>query len=320
VSATIDVVVHAVSAVSDRAMLVDLRRPEGRSLPAFEAGSHIDLHVDGLVRQYSILSSPLDAERYLVCIQRESEGRGGSVRLHNELHEGVRLRISEPRSMFPLAPSTTHSVLVGGGIGITPLLAMAETLTARNQPFELHCYARSQDAQPLREYIQARPFSGKTTFHASDEGDSARDRLPASLTDAAEGTTVYVCGPAGFIDHITAAALAAGWAPERVRAERFQRSTELTHTNDSDFVVHAASTGADYRVAAGQSIAQVLQANGIETSLSCEQGMCGSCLTDVLAGIPDHRDEVQTEVEKRTNVQLTICCSRSLTPRLELNI
>ncbi len=319
-SHTIDVVAHAVRAASDRAVLLDLRRPDGGNLPAFEAGSHIDVHLDGLVRQYSILSSPLEAHRYLICIQREPDGRGGSVRLHRELSDGAGLRISEPRSMFPLAPSTAYSVLIGGGIGVTPLLAMAETLTARNQSFELHCYATSAARQPLRDHIGARPYRGRTSFHLSDHGDSARDRLPGGLAQASPGTTVYVCGPAGFIDHVSATAEAAGWAAERVRAERFQRSTDLTHGDDSEFIVRASSTGMDYRVGAGQYIAHVLQANGVETSLSCEQGMCGSCLTEVLSGSPDHRDEVQTDAEKRSNAQITICCSRALSSRLELNI
>jgi vanillate O-demethylase ferredoxin subunit len=238
---------------------------------------------------------------------------------------GALVEISTPRNSFELAEpveadTTAHTVLLGAGIGITPLLAMAETLAERGRSFELHCYATSEATLPLREYLTERPFVGRTTLHFSANGDSARSAANILGDFDASTTTVHACGPEGFLDRVLGDAARNDWPPDRVRVERFRRSTALTSTSDGAFVVHARSTGEDYVVEAEETIAEVLDRHGVETFLSCEQGMCGACLTTVLSGVPDHRDEILSQAEKARNDQVTICCSRSLTSSLTLDI
>lgn len=316
---TVDVVVHQMTVASSRALLIELRStdPE-RPLPAFRAGSHLDLHLGGLVRQYSLLGDPAERHRYLVCVLREDGGSGGSDYVHRTLRVGERLTVSAPRTTFALDSGAARSILVGGGIGITPLLAMAEDLHRRRAAFELHCYARSEAELPLRDHIEQRPYLARTRFHYSAGGDSLRDGTPAYLADPTDAA-VYVCGPTGFIDTVRVHAAAAGWAEDAVLVERFQAGAPIDLAG-GEFTVIARSTGQRMPVDDGETIAEVLERHGYEVFLSCEQGICGSCLTPVLAGIPDHRDEVQTVAEHAANTQINICCSRSLSAVLELDI
>jgi vanillate O-demethylase ferredoxin subunit len=318
--ATQEAVVHAMTMASPRAVLIELRPAPGEALPPFAAGAHIDVRLEGLVRQYSLLGSPRDRDRYLICIQDEPGGRGGSTRLLRELRVGGTVSISEPRNTFALDPAGGSAVLVGAGIGLTPLLAMAEELVHAELPFELHCYARSASELPLREHIASRPYAAHAAFHFSEEGDSARVSDPACLAAPTVTGRVYVCGPTGFIDHILDRGGAAGWLDEQLRIERFQSQIPKIAADDGTFVVCARSTGEDYEIPADKTIAEVLTAAGVPIVLSCEQGICGACLTPVLAGTPDHRDEIQTDAEHAANTHVTICCSRSLTERLELDL
>ncbi|MDN3356308.1 PDR/VanB family oxidoreductase [Actinomadura sp. DC4] len=316
-AALLDTVVHAQSRASDRTLLLELRSSGGGPLPAAEPGSHVDVHLESgsgpLVRQYSLLDVT-DRSRYLICVQHEPGGRGGSRHVHERLRVGDRLRVSAPRNTFRLEEAPHHAVLVGGGIGVTPLLAMAGALHARGASYELHCYARG--AMPLAEYAASRPFADRVRARSSADGDSVR-AAPPDWRLTPDGV-VYACGPPGFLDAVTRHATAAGLPGSAVRTERFGPA-EPTAAGGA-FTVVAASTGERMTVAEDQTIAEVLERHGYGVVLSCEQGICGSCLTPVLEGVPDHRDEVQTPAEHASGTWINPCVSRALTAAITLEV
>nr|WP_211283689.1 PDR/VanB family oxidoreductase [Streptomyces antibioticus] len=322
---TLDVIVHTISLASATSRTYELRAADGGPLPSFEAGAHIDVHLGpSLVRPYSLCNSPREKGRYLICVRRDDTGRGGSRTLHRDLTVGRRLRISAPRNHFPLV-AAGHHVLVAGGIGITPLLSMAEALAARGASFVLHHYTSSAAEAPLLERLQNSAPGERAVVHHSDQGDTVRAGLPPELQVPEPDTAVYVCGPDGFMTHVVAEAMAAGWHPGQLHTERFAPAAQAAPATAGDemataFTVRIASTGTGYRVPADRTIAEVLTAHGVDVELSCEQGICGACLTPVLAGEPDHRDEVQTPDERAAGDRITICCSRARSPELLLGL
>ncbi|SEK96510.1 vanillate O-demethylase ferredoxin subunit [Pseudoxanthomonas sp. GM95] len=317
---TIEVVIDAMSRQGAGNLAMELVRADGAALPAFEAGAHVDVHLPGgLIRQYSIASTPADTARYVLCVRREAASRGGSSSVHERLRVGQALTISAPRNLFALQPGS-HHVLVAGGIGITPLLAMAHQLQAQGASFELHYYVRSRSEIAFLRQLHGE-FGDRVHLHSAEEGRDARQVLPEALEGGADEHQLYLCGPAAFMAHITEAAMARGWDAARIHDEAFAPVKPLASADAGDeatFEVEVASTGQVFTIAPDRTIAAVLGEAGIALSLSCEMGICGACLTDVVDGIPDHRDTVQSDVEKASNKQVTVCCSRSCSPRLTL--
>ena len=297
----------------------ELASADGAPLPAFSAGSHVDVQVPGgLTRQYSLCNDATEQHRYRIAVLRDPASRGGSSAMHDAVNEGDVLHISAPKNHFPLqhAPRT---LLFAGGIGITPLLCMAQRLAAINADFSLHYCTRSAKRTAFRQEINESTFADKVSFHF-DAGDAGQKLdLAAALAGAGTGHQLYVCGPTGFIDHVVAGAKAAGWRPEQIHLEYFGAAAQET-SGDTSFEVKIASTGKSYSVAAGQNIVQVLKAHGIEILTSCEQGVCGTCITRVLEGEPDHRDLYFTDEEKALNDQFTPCCSRAKSKTLVLDL
>lgn len=316
-STLIDVVVHAQTLASSRTMLIELRPLAGAVLPAAEPGSHIDVHLGSQIRQYSLIEIATPG-RYLVCVQHQPQGRGGSRYVFDRLRVGDRLRISAPRNTFALDGGAASTMLVAGGVGITPLLAMAERLCAEGRVFRLHAYARSRTEAPLAEYVATRPYADSVTWHLSEEGDSLRSGAPAWIaTPDATSLTLYVCGPSGFTDAVRRHAIGAGVAEDAVHSERFA-AEETVDTSGGAFTVIAASSGQRMPVPDGRTVAEVLEEHGYPVTLSCEQGICGSCVTSVLGGLPDHRDELLSETEHQD--QMCVCVSRAFTPELTLDV
>ncbi|MGC5167395.1 PDR/VanB family oxidoreductase [Luteimicrobium sp. DT211] len=316
----LDVVVRRVEPAGDRVVLIELGPADAAAtLPPFTAGAHVDVHVGGFVRQYSLLGSDDDASSYLVAVLRERDGRGGSAAVHDTVRPGDRLQVSAPRTTFALDPDAEHSVLVAGGIGLTPLVAMAERLHREGRSFELHVYSPSAATLPLGAHLATRPWRDRVVTHFSAYGDSFRGNAPAVVPRPRPGVALYVCGPLGMVASATACASALGWPRADVHVERFERSAPV-ETGGEAFTVVAASTGRRMDVGEDETVAEVLQRHGYEVFLSCEQGICGSCLTGVVDGFPDHRDEVQTPAEHAANTQVNVCCSRSLTPTLTLAV
>lgn len=295
----------------------ELVREDGGALPPFSAGSHVDVHLPGgLVRQYSLCNDPHEAGHYRLGVLRDAASRGGSVALHDRVKEGDVLTISEPRNHFPLH-SAPHTVLLAGGIGITPLLCMAQRLAAIGASFELHACNRSLARSAFVGELKA--FGERFHLHL-DDGDAAQKLdLSAVLKAAPAGSRVYVCGPGGFIDFVTGTAKAQGWPSDHIHLEYFGAAPQDS-SGDQAFEVRLASTGKTYVIPADQSITTALAAQGVDILVSCEQGVCGTCLTRVLEGQCDHRDMYLTDDEKATGDQFTPCCSRAKSPLLVLDL
>ncbi|WP_322044963.1 PDR/VanB family oxidoreductase [Paraburkholderia sp. J67] len=298
----------------------ELVNADGTSLPAFSAGAHIDVHLPGgLIRQYSLCNDPASTQRYHIAVLRDENGRGGSRAIHDRVEQGDALKISAPRNHFPLAHGAPHHLLIAGGIGITPILCMAERLFRADEAFNLHYCARSRARTAFVSRIAASPFGERAAFHFDDEAQAQRFDIAATLANAPTGSHLYVCGPRGFMDAVLAEARRQQWDETRLHYEFFGAVVEQSAT-DAAFQVRIASSGATLDVPAGRTVIEVLAANGVEVLTSCEQGVCGTCLTRVIEGQPDHRDAYLTDEEKAACDQFLPCCSRSRTPLLVLDL
>ncbi|BEV17292.1 PDR/VanB family oxidoreductase [Herbaspirillum sp. DW155] len=316
---TLQVKVAARREEADGIVGLDLVSVDGVPLPAFTAGAHIDVHLPGgLLRQYSLCNAPHEQHRYQIGVLRDANSRGGSVAVHEALKVGGVVTIGVPRNQFALVPAQ-HSLLLAGGIGVTPILCMAESLAASGASFEMHYCARSPARQAFRERIAASGFSGRVVHHY-DDGDAAQKLdLDALLAHADPSTHLYVCGPAGFISYVVDTARARGWPESQVHFEYFGAAPVQADGNGS-FDVKLASSGQVYTIPADRTVIQVLCEHGVDVPVSCEQGICGTCLTRVLEGEPDHRDQYLTDEERAANDQFTPCCSRARSPLLVLDL
>ncbi len=297
----------------------ELVRPDGAPLPRFSAGSHIDVRLPGgMVRQYSLCNDDGDSQHYRIAVLRDAHSRGGSCAMHDAVGEGDLIEISSPRNHFPLAHAR-RTLLFAGGIGVTPLLCMAQRLATVQADFQLHYCTRSPERAAFREEIAASAFAARVHFHY-DAGPAGQKLDPAAvLADPAPQAHVYVCGPQGFIDHIVGTARRQGWSDDHVHLEYFG-AAPTDNTADRAFRVQVASSGNIYEVPIGQTVVQALGEKGIEIPVSCEQGVCGTCITRVLDGRCDHRDLYFTDEEKERNDQFTPCCSRAKSSLLVLDL
>ncbi|MEH0073371.1 PDR/VanB family oxidoreductase [Pannonibacter sp. Pt2] len=298
-----------------------LASPGGEPLPPFTAGAHLDIHLqDGgldLWRQYSLCSDPATNTAYEIGVLKDPKSRGGSEAVHRLATPGARFRIEGPRNHFPLEESATRTVLFGGGIGITPMLAMAQRLHALGRDFTLHYCTRSAGITAFRSMIAASPWADRVVFHHDDEDEAQRLQLPRDLPQPDAGTHLYVCGPQGFMDWVISSAEAMGHAASHVHREYF--SADVDTTGES-FEVEARLSGITVTVGPEDTIAKALARAGVKIEVKCEEGVCGTCVTDVLEGTPDHRDQFLTDSEKEEGSMICACCSRACTSRLVLDI
>jgi vanillate monooxygenase ferredoxin subunit len=306
------------AAVAPDICAFDLVPADAAALPAFSAGAHIDVQLPGgLTRQYSLCNPPTETHRYQIGVLRDNASRGGSQAMHDDVHEGQLLTISAPKNHFPLAPEASRSLLLAGGIGVTPILSMAERLSAAGAAFELHYCARSRGRAAFLDRLSRAPYAPQVALHFDDEPAGQRLDLPALLAPPQPGTHLYVCGPKGFMDAVLATARAQGWPEAQLHFEFFA-SDAGPRDSDEAFEVELAASGRVVVVPKGQSIVQALAAAGVDVLVSCEQGVCGTCLTRVASGVPDHRDAYLTVEEQAANDQMLVCCSRAKSPRLVL--
>jgi vanillate O-demethylase ferredoxin subunit len=303
----------------------ELVDPRGGPLPAFSAGAHIDLEIaPGLVRQYSLCNDPQEQRRYLIGVLRDPASRGGSITLVDTIKAGTLLRVSGPRNHFALDPSALRVVLMAGGIGITPILCMAEHLAHTSIPFELHYCIRSRARAAFLDRISGSTFSNRARIHFGGTQESVRLDLDETLKRRGPEDHLYVCGPMGFIESVLGRAVCAGWQPQQLHREFFMPVADGPRSNDvladDVFEVEISSTGARFTVPADRSVLDVLRANRIDIPTSCEQGVCGACITGVLRGVPEHRDRFMTDEEHARNDQFAPCCSRSKSAPLLLDL
>jgi vanillate O-demethylase ferredoxin subunit len=289
----------------------------GGDLPNFSAGSHIDVYLpNGQIRQYSLCNDPSESHRYLIAVLRNDAGRGGSKSIHDQVQEGDAIQISAPRNNFPLSEDAPHHLLIGGGIGITPILCMAERLAKMERSFSMHYCTRSRERTAFSERITQSAFSSFVKMYHDEE---ERMDLESTLLNAPVGAHLYVCGPQGLMDAVLRTAREQGWPDERLHYEFFGATVEKKVT-DTSFQIKIASTGVVIDVAPDCTVMEALLAHGVELLSSCEQGVCGTCLTRVIDGTPDHRDSYLTPEERQANDRFLPCCSRSKSPVLVLDL
>ncbi len=297
----------------------ELAREDGAPLPAFSAGSHVDVHIPGgLIRQYSLCNDAGEQHRYRIAVLRDPASRGGSTGMHEAVKEGDVITISTPKNHFPLQHAT-RTLLFAGGIGVTPLLCMAQRLNKTGADFTMHYCTRSEDRTAFRQEIHDSAFAENVQFHFDAGPAEQKLDLKKALGKPDAGKHLYVCGPGGFIDFVVNTARAEGWGSDQIHLEYFGAAPQDT-SNDGSFDVKIASTGKTYTIGAKDNIIQVLKSNGIEILTSCEQGVCGTCITRVLEGEIDHRDMYFTDEEKAANDQFTPCCSRAKSKVLVLDL
>lgn len=287
-------------------------------LPAVTAGAHIDVAVtlpDGPAwRQYSLYGDPAEADTWRLGILKDPASRGGSVALHEALKEGVSVEVDGPRNHFPVDHSAAKTVLFGGGIGITPMLAMAYELHAKGADFTLHYATRSADRMAFADLIKQAPFTENVVLH---HDDSAPLDIAAALPNPEEGTHIYVCGPEGFMDWVITSAEGAGFASSSIHREYFSNDVDAS---GESFEVYASVSDITVTVGPEDTIAKALAREGVKIEVKCEEGICGTCVTDVLEGEIDHRDQFLTEDEREDGDQICACCSRACGARLVLEV
>ena len=294
---------------------LEIAGADGLPLPSYDPGAHVDVEVrSGLVRQYSLTGDPTDTTCYRLGILKDPASRGGSETVHTEFVSGKSIRIGHPRNNFPLEKAK-HTILFAGGIGITPMLSMAYALESGSASWELHYSGRSLEHMAFRDDLAR--FGDRVHLHPDDGPEQQQLDIQGVLSGPAPDTHLYVCGPGGYMDFITGAAVDAGWSDSCVHLERFGAEID---TDGEPFTVVAEKSGKVIEILPGDTIAGELSEQGIEIAVSCQSGVCGTCMTRVLEGTPDHRDLVLTDLEKAAGEKMTICCSRSKTKRLVLDI
>lgn len=316
-----DVVVKKRHIEGGNIAVMEFESGTSQCLPKFEAGAHIDLHLpNGMVRQYSLCQDPKHSDIFRLGVLSDPKSRGGSKCAFDDIALGQHLKISEPRNLFALHPAK-HSILLGGGIGITPLITMAYQLLHQGASFELHyCGSHPEHCAFVNE-LKTGALAQHTKFHFKSEGANHRVYFQSALADLQldeiQDLHIYTCGPQGFMDWIIDLAQSKGVHSDNIHKEYFQVELEQGGTA---FEVFAQRSNKVIQVTAEQTILQALAEQGIEIEMSCEQGVCGTCMCDVLEGEPDHRDVYFTDEEKAMNEQILVCCSRAKSSRLVLDI
>lgn len=291
--------------------------PLAGELPAHQAGAHIDLHLpNGMVRQYSLTNGPEETGAYVIGVKREAEGKGGSACLHDAVREGDVLAVSAPLSNFPLRRDALLTVFVAGGIGLTPLLAMARTLDLEHRPFVFHAFARSAAALPFKDVLDG--FGDRAVRHLGLDPVATGEALRGLLGRRGEKHELYVCGPPVMLDLIRRLAAEAGWPEAAVHFEYFKNETP--RDRGQPFEIALSRSALTLEVPAEKTIVEVLRANGIGITTSCEQGACGTCRVAVIEGEPEHRDVHLSDAEKARGDCLMACVSRARSNRLVLDL
>ncbi len=295
--------------------LFEFRTLDGSEVPPFSAGAHVDVNLpSGAIRQYSIASSQSDPTRYLLGVKREAKGRGGSRLLHDEVRVGSVLKLGLPRNHFPLNETATSSVFIAGGIGVTPIICMVDRLQALGRDFRLH-YAVREREEALLAYLPA--ACDRVHVHVDSEHGGRLMDVAAIVANAPTDAELYCCGPAPMLAAFEAAC--ATRSPARVHLERFSAPDNLAATGGA-YTVELVKSKRSITVQPGQTLLEALRDAGLTIKVSCEQGICGTCETRVLAGTPDHRDMILSDEEKAANESMMVCCSGSLGPTLVLDL
>ena len=289
------------------------------ALPAFNAGSHIELHLPGgLRRSYSLLNDPIENHRYCIGVNRDAHSRGGSRFMHEQLRTGAVITIGLPRNLFEMDESAPFNVFIAGGIGITPMLSMIARTQALATPWRLHYAARTREHAGFLDVLaayQGQPGADVQLNFDQEPGGRMLD-LNAVIAALPDGAHVYACGPTPLLQAYEKAT--ASLPPERVHREYF--AAKEAAATDGSYIVTLARSQRSLQIKPGQSLLDGLIAIGVEPTFSCQQGICGTCEVKVLEGTPDHRDMVLTEAEKAGNDRMMVCCSGAKSAGLVLDL
>ena len=298
---------------------IELEAADGMPLPPAQAGAHIDLHLpDGTVRQYSLTNPDPAPMHYRIAVLRAPDSRGGSRYIVDELAAGATLTLSGPRNHFELDETAADYCLIAGGIGITPVLAMARRLLELGHAFEFHYLVRDRNRAAFLDELQA--LVPAAALHLHVESESGRPDLAALIGTAADNRHVYTCGPAGLLDAMQHAT--AEWPAEQVHFERFA-NTALQQAPESDAgpcAVTLQQSGRGFELQPDETLLEALERNDIDMPCCCREGICGTCAVGVIDGEVDHRDGLQDEEEKAMNDVMYVCVSRPTGSHLVLDL
>jgi vanillate O-demethylase ferredoxin subunit len=272
-----------------------------------------------MVRQYSLCNGPGEEDHYSIGVLKDPESRGGSLCLHDQVAKNDHLQISEPRNLFPMATEAKRSLLFAGGIGITPILSMAHALAHEDADFELHYSGHSKSQMAFVDQLLDASYADRVHLHISDDASSQRLDADPLLAHPQSDTHIYVCGPDRYMDYVLQRAAAHGWPSAQLHREYFS-AAQTSQSEDGSFEVEIKSTGQVFVIPVDRSALQVLEEAGIDIPVACEEGVCGTCLTGVLEGEPEHRDRFMNDEERALNNQFTPCCSRARSGRLVLDL
>ncbi len=310
-----NLMVTAMTIESAGVITLRLSDPEGRDLPAWKPGAHIDIHPDGgELRQYSLCGKVTDRKNYCISVLREEAGRGGSRFVHDSVRPGNVVKVSQPRNHFALKPAERY-IFIAGGIGITPIIPMIAAARATGTPWTLLYGGRSRRSMAFLDQLQS--YQGCTRVFPQDE--VGHIPLAEYLGDPEEGMHVYCCGPEPLIAAVEQ--LCATYPAGMLQVERFT-AAELTEANQAGskaFKVLLKKTGKTVEIPQDMTIMEALEEEGMDVPFSCRAGTCGMCETAVLEGKVDHRDAILSQEERAANNTMLICCSRAISDELVLD-
>jgi ferredoxin-NADP reductase len=320
-TATLSAIVYSLRYEAPGVISIELRPATSSTVfPAHTAGSHINLHLgNGLVRSYSLLNPSTNSQRYVIGVLKDRKSRGGSSYVHEKIRVGDVLEVSAPRNNFPLKEDAQHSVLIAGGIGITPMLCMLEKLASLGKTADLIYCARSRrDAAFIQDLESLQSENIRLRYHFDDEASAPPD-LQSLLTGYSDETHFYGCGPGPMLDAFQRACATLGF--DYVHTERFAAVEQdgAAPINATGCTVELRRSGRTIQVPAGSTILDAMMNVGIIPSYSCKEGICGACETKVLDGVVDHRDSILTKEEQAANKSMMICVSGCLSELLVLD-
>jgi len=319
----LNAILHAAEWLADGIIGFDFRPADGAAWPTPTAGAHVDVHLpNGLVRSYSLTNSPGDSKRYLIAVHRDGSGSGGSRFIHDSLRVGQKLQLSEPRNNFPLAESGAPSVLIAGGIGVTPIWSMAQQLAKAGAPWCVHYAARSPESAAFVDELQELAHRSGGTVHLNFDG-GMKDRmldLEAIVASSAKDAEFYCCGPAPMLRAFEQACKSR--PAEKVHLEYFAAPAQpaVAGSADGAFSVVLSKSNRVVDVGPTSTILEALLNAGVDAPYSCMGGVCRACEVNVLDGTPDHRDFVLSEAERSAGDRIIICCSRAKSEELVLDL
>lgn len=319
VESTMQVRVKRIGYEAESVNSYELVAPGGGDLVPFTAGCHIDLHLpNGMIRSYSLVNDQSERKRYIVAVNRDAEGRGGSRLIHDTVRVGDIMTISHPRNNFVLQENAAHSVLIAGGIGITPLLSMIRRLEGLGRSWQLFYAARTRFAAAFLDELHALRPGGHQNLHVTfDHAPLGRKLDLAAIVEGAPAEAhLYCCGPVSMLEAFEAATT--GRPADRVHVEYFKAKEKPAA--EGGFEVRLARSGRTITVQPGKTILNALLDAGIAANYACAEGVCGTCETRVIEGIPDHRDQFLSKEERAANKTMMICCSGSRSPTLVLDL